>query len=335
MLRGYRNIILAFGLILAGAQQPAKKEQDGTGASQQRTASAQTAAPSPTAESPYRPYPGYDPDPCYRAEHHDSADLCAQWRAAVAAEKTAQEARRATTWAIVATFLSLATVIGLTITIWQTHGALDEARRGNRLNLAFERRSRREGRLNAAVQERALAIADKNADAADRAVAESQRIGEAQVRCYLNITKCAVVYKGDTWLVGCTVENTGQSPALLVDWGPTLTTYVREKGTLRYSSATDVGGTMHYDIPAKSGAEDLAPRNIVIPFDTDEIQAFEDGNEVFIQLTAKVSGIDVFNKPVTHDAIFVYTFGCMPEVGSYFELRRGSKVRRADEQVAT
>jgi len=62
------------------------------------------SAPSPGSK--FTAYPGYDPDPCYRMADHDAADLCAQWRASIAAEKSAHEARRSATWSIIATFLS-------------------------------------------------------------------------------------------------------------------------------------------------------------------------------------------------------------------------------------
>ena len=96
MSRGYRLFVLALGLILCGAKPP--KEQ---------AKSKPTAQPTQQAAAgSYAPYSGYNPDSCYQAKDHDAADLCAQWRASIAAEKAAHEARRATDWAIVATFLS-------------------------------------------------------------------------------------------------------------------------------------------------------------------------------------------------------------------------------------
>ena len=133
MLRGYRLYVLALGLILAGAQQPSKSTQGAGGTYQAQVSPGASAAPTETTQPPYRPYPDYNPDPCYQAKNHDSADLCAQWRAAIAAEKAAHESRRATNWGIAATFLSFATLFGLIVTILQTQGALGEARKGNRI----------------------------------------------------------------------------------------------------------------------------------------------------------------------------------------------------------
>lgn len=106
----YWGVILAFGwLILCGAQPP--KEQPKSANGSQPTA--------PAVVAPFVPYPGYNPDPCYYAQGHDAADLCAQWRAAVAAEKAAHEARRAGNWSVVATLLSALAIGGLFVTIYQ------------------------------------------------------------------------------------------------------------------------------------------------------------------------------------------------------------------------
>jgi len=84
MPRGYRGIILAlFGwLILAGASPPTDQNRQTQTGNQQAP-----SKPEPLALK-YAPYSGYDPDPCYKHPDHESADLCAQWRAAIAAEKT-------------------------------------------------------------------------------------------------------------------------------------------------------------------------------------------------------------------------------------------------------
>lgn len=125
MFRSYRSIIIAIGLVLflCGAKPPKEHEQGNPS-----TNSAEQAA-----VKPYTPYPGYNPDPCYQAKDHDTADLCAQWRAAMAAEKAANEARRATNWSIVATFLS---ALGLGAIVWsltQTERALVSSQGANEI----------------------------------------------------------------------------------------------------------------------------------------------------------------------------------------------------------
>lgn len=129
MPRGYRCVILAVvgWLTLCGAQPP--KEQ-----AQSRDSAAKAT---PTAQTPSSPaqflaidkgdnftaYSGYNPDPCYKAKNHDAADLCAQWRAAIAAEKAAHEARRAGNWSIVATLLNAGGLIAVVVALLLTRSA--------------------------------------------------------------------------------------------------------------------------------------------------------------------------------------------------------------------
>ena len=119
MLRGNWLFFIAAGLVLCGAKPP--KEQPNGQASTQPTEQA--------AAQPYAPYANYKPDPCYQAENHDAADLCAQWRAAIAAEKAAHEARRSTSWSIIATFLSLIGLGAIVVSLRQTNRALHIAQR--------------------------------------------------------------------------------------------------------------------------------------------------------------------------------------------------------------
>jgi len=107
MLRSHRSIILAVvgWLILCGAQPPQKQ---GNGSS------ATNESPNPNGTS-FIPYSNYNSERCYKSDNHDAADLCAQWRAAIAAEKAAHEARRATTWSIIATLLG---ALGTGFIVW-------------------------------------------------------------------------------------------------------------------------------------------------------------------------------------------------------------------------
>jgi hypothetical protein len=79
----------------------------------------------------YTPYGPLSADACYHAKSRDTADLCAQWRGALAAERAAKAARDAVTWTIVSTVLSAIALLGLLFTLRQTERALGEAQRGN------------------------------------------------------------------------------------------------------------------------------------------------------------------------------------------------------------
>lgn len=209
MPRGYRYIVLAaFGwLILCGEQPPKKYAQTSNRANNPAT----TSQPSEIA---YRPYAQRYSDACYNAQNHDTADLCAQWRAAVAAEKAADEAEIAMITAIVGTILSVATVVGLIITIWQTNGALGEARRGNRINLLFERRARREARKADVDQAKALKIAERNAQAAADQVAQFRDAQRAWVRLDIIPYKIFTIYNdGLHFNLDIIAENVGQTVA--------------------------------------------------------------------------------------------------------------------------
>lgn len=223
MSRSYRSIVLAIvgWLILCGAQPPTENGNSEAGTKQKGTTAnlpkpATPPAPAIATDKPpkFIAYPGYNPDPCYRAEDKDAADLCAQWRSAVAAEKAAHEARRSVTWAIVASALSLVTIIGLIITIWQTNGALREARRGNRLNLIFEKRSRREARKADADQAKALEIAARNADALAQQVTISESVAKKQLRAYISVQDVVVKNFGSPECkVSIDIFNAGNTPA--------------------------------------------------------------------------------------------------------------------------
>jgi hypothetical protein len=125
MPRGYRCILIAVvgWLSLTAAQQPSHKTEKA-----QQTKQVEQPPPA------YKPYAPLSKDPCYRAESHDAADLCAQWRAAFAAEKAAKAAHEAVTWTIVGTFLSAAALFALFMTLRQTERALAQAQRGNEIS---------------------------------------------------------------------------------------------------------------------------------------------------------------------------------------------------------
>jgi hypothetical protein len=118
MPRGYRCVIIALvgWLSLAATQQPAKEQSN-------RAQAEQVEPP-----APYAPYKPLSEDPCYRSNDHDQADLCAQWRAAFAAEKAAKAAERSVTWTILGTAVSAIALVGLFLSLRQTSRALSDAR---------------------------------------------------------------------------------------------------------------------------------------------------------------------------------------------------------------
>ena len=124
MLRSYRGIVCALGgLVLAGAAPP-PKETKGEQASR-------TPHPTVTVTPDYTPYPRIEADECYKAKDHDTADLCAQWRAASAAEKAADLAWWNNLLGGIGGVLSLASLMLVILALRQTERSLVEARHAN------------------------------------------------------------------------------------------------------------------------------------------------------------------------------------------------------------
>jgi hypothetical protein len=86
-------------------------------------------------------YPDLKKGACYQANNHDTADLCAQWRAAFAAEQAARTAEQSLSLNIVGMLLSGIGLGALLITIGQGRTALRRARKANRIS---ERTARRD-----------------------------------------------------------------------------------------------------------------------------------------------------------------------------------------------
>lgn len=212
----YRSFIAAIaGLILAASQQPAKQSETAKGNAKTASVPEQPATPANATQSPYRAYPDKNADACYNAKDHDSADLCAQWRAAIAAEKAAKEAARATNWAIIATMLSFLGVGGLIYTIWQTHGALKAARDGNRIAMKANARSTRQAVTASAETAKALTIAERNAAAAEAQITITEKSSELQLRAYLAVVDVKVEnYRvGERPIFSFNLVNYGKTPA--------------------------------------------------------------------------------------------------------------------------
>lgn len=152
------------------------------------TTTAASPPPTPSEKPPFVAYGDPLDARCYRQTDHDRADLCAQWRAALAAEAAASSSRQANTIAIVSSIIGLFGIIGLLVTLWLTRTANTLSRRA--------------------------------AEAAERTAQDSRQIGEAQARCYLSIEAVnAYISEGDgrpRLLVS--IRNSGASPALETKW---------------------------------------------------------------------------------------------------------------------
>ncbi|MET3761089.1 hypothetical protein [Sphingomonas sp. UYEF23] len=114
------------------ADPPTKQQIEAYSAAKTRYAKA-VAGDLADTQANYSAYPDGDSHQCYYAKDHDSADLCAQWRAAVAAEWSA----RWTFWTFVtsgfSTLLSIVGLFALITTLRQTERSLKQSRKSNRI----------------------------------------------------------------------------------------------------------------------------------------------------------------------------------------------------------
>ena len=109
--------------MLAGAAPPKEQSVGSKTASQ--------VQPTALSTPDYSPYPRYNPDPCYQAKHHDTADLCAQWRAAIAAEKAADASHQSNLISAIGAILSFISIALVFFALRQTEKSLKAARDAN------------------------------------------------------------------------------------------------------------------------------------------------------------------------------------------------------------
>ena len=104
--------------------------------------------------------------------------LCAQWKAADAADRSAVWAER-TFWAALAGIML--SVVGV-ILVWTP---FRETRRSNRISARNYGKARLDAKAASRDGAAALALADRNANAAAKQVAVAERVQAAQLRPYL------------------------------------------------------------------------------------------------------------------------------------------------------
>jgi hypothetical protein len=157
MLRRYRSIIAAIaGLVLIGASQPDKKTTD---SEQSNTKISEVDAQTRVDVGPPTSPP--KDEGCKADKEDRKSELCAQWKAADAANDAAK-------WAWLQLGLSALGVLGLVITLWFNFRALRIAE-----DAADETKD-------------ALAVAKQSADSAANLVRLSDRNAQLELRAYLD-----------------------------------------------------------------------------------------------------------------------------------------------------
>lgn len=145
--------------------------------------------------------------------------------------------------------------------------------------------------------------------AADDAVAVTRDLGQAQVRAYITIESCTVVFDTEKSNLGfrIQVKNSGNSPARGIQ--------VEFTFDLRKIDSHGVRGietVTSQDIPAQS--EETIGKMFHEKKDTDVLFAYFNIGKVFITMNPVVSGVDVFGKPVYADRVFGLEATIGPEI---------------------
>lgn len=289
MLRVFPFFIAAVGLILAAASPPPK---DNLQEPAQNTPTKVERSLDDMAGSLRDANRASDLErPCEEGDDKRSSDLCAQWKAADAARGSANAS-----WL----FGALGTLIGVL-----TLGAACAA--------AF-------------FAKKAADYTETGAKAAQDAVNETQRIGEAQVRCYLTAERARIVQLGNGKIVAyCTVSNSGNSPACEVRLEGDMTVFDRatNDGALLKQIDSEKGYFV-YQVPSGSDVE-LGPLQLELT--EAQMTHFLSIPNTLLTLRVKISFEDVFGVKITTNARFDY----IPKNGfltlKSFEMERGSDTR--------
>ncbi len=223
---------------------------------------------------------------CYRDTDHNRADLCAQWRAALAAEAAAASSRRANNIAIFSTIFSLVGIIGLLVTLWLTRTANTLSRRA--------------------------------AEAAEQTMRDGRQIGEAQARCYLSI-EAVMAYISDSDgrpRLSVSIHNSGASPALETTWKASLGYTSTDLDATRRDEPRSADSIRAAIAPGK--VFDVPAVELDFPVtSTERAHVIENGNWIQLSVRLVVTANDVFGKSVMTEDFFT---GAIHDLDVWFAL---------------
>ena len=210
MYGSYRSIFAAIaGLVLVGASPPNHPE-----IGKQPKGEPSEAFP-PAFD--YSAYPDKYAEACYSAQDHDAADLCAQWRAAIAAEKSSDSAWWGNIVGAVSATISLISIILVVIALRQTNKSLRLAQRDR---ADATRRAIAQSDETAAAHRLAKSANKIAKEAAQESVAamhEQNVIARSVQRPWIAISVKPVLYSGGIrehhFRFEITSKNVGQRPA--------------------------------------------------------------------------------------------------------------------------
>ena len=288
------RLVASFILLMAAA--PAAARHGHADPAAVKAAPTPVATATPAGEPPFRAHPNPLDAGCYADPSHDRADLCAQWRAAFAAEAAARNSAWANWIAGVSTLVGIVGILGLLRTLNLTAAANTLSRRA--------------------------------AEAAEQTARDSRTIGEAQARCYLSIESVLAFIGTDDGKprLHVAIRNSGASPALETTWTAVLGYDIGPAGAMRRDEsraaklvrvAIAPGST--FDVPAVVLDFPISP-------DERALLLQPDG---WLQLSARihVTATDVFERSVGTDDFFT---GAVRDTNVWFALEAtGTKPTRS------
>ncbi|AZO15093.1 hypothetical protein EJ069_10340 [Mesorhizobium sp. M2A.F.Ca.ET.043.05.1.1] len=173
-------MVIALGIALLFLVWAVPEFRDPTITGQQHQAAVATATPNAPASTAGDP-PGYK-DPCEVGQDDRNSDLCAQWKAADAAEQSAF-------WTMIGVIVGGLTLIAAGLAAWYAGRAAQYTRDG-------------------------AEHAGRSVKTAEVATEVSRQIGEAQARAYISVTKAWLENNANALpKIILQVRNSGQSPA--------------------------------------------------------------------------------------------------------------------------
>ncbi|HWU94333.1 MAG TPA: hypothetical protein VN029_01975 [Sphingomonas sp.] len=264
------KVLIAAGLALAciGATDPSYR-----------------VGPTDNSTAPFNAHRDVTQEDCYFDPNHDAADLCAQWRAAKAAERSAESAASSNWIAYVSLIFSAIGMLGVGATIIYTRESLFEARKATK--------------------------------AAEDTLGEARLTGQAQARCYLAVTRAKVkIYKatGKPSADIC-IRNFGQTPAFKVKRSIRIGYSDRDDfGKARISEA--MKSVSEGDLVAPGDEYQLVRIVYEFPLNDAEKELLTAG-KLGVVLYVTVTGVDIFGKPFKVMAVFA---SISAKVDEYMEL---------------
>ena len=304
MLRGYRLYIAALGLVLTspsyGQERQADKDNPERNTPSQLGRIAAAIEKQPIASAP--------DGGCQPGQDDRQSDLCAQWKAADAAAESA----RWNFWTFIASIIGIIVGGGTLFAAWRAAHWAKEAAKHTETSALEGKRA---------------------ADAAEKSVAETQRIGEAQVRCYPSIAKANYVIVDDKAMLNLWVRNSGSSPASQLHCVARFCILRSELNTIRYVEHVPERFVWHYIVASDA---ELQVRPVIGPYGLDEAEWGDlgSGKSLYLEAEVTINFVDVFGTSSSLTEYFTSVVTSKFQRGVKLELTRSGKGREATQRTA-